>query len=124
VVAVETAFTEAHGARTGAVLTAGEHMQQSPDFRLRMLSQIAAQLDTGQLPENSEMWQVCSGIVKGSCSGFKHLGSFSPLWHGCCDRCDGIIAEACQGQQQQQCCSVPLTLPCAGTAGPQEPAAR
>lgn len=67
VVAVETAFTEAHGASTGAVLTAGEHMQQNPDFRLRMLSQIAAQLDTSQLPENSELWQVFSGT---SCQSF------------------------------------------------------
>jgi hypothetical protein len=63
VVAVETAFTEAHGASTGAMLTAGEHMQQDPDFRLRMLSQIAAQLDTSQLPENSELWQVLRGSL-------------------------------------------------------------
>ena len=63
VVAVETAFTEAHGASTGAVLTAGEHMQQDPDFRLRMLNQIAAQLDTSQLPENSELWQVRRGSL-------------------------------------------------------------
>lgn len=57
-VAVETAFTAEHGARTGGVLAMGDHMQRAADFRLRTLSQIAAQLDTRKLPEDSEIWQV------------------------------------------------------------------
>lgn len=61
VVAVETAFTPDHGARTGGVLSATDYMQRGTDFRLRMLSQVAAQLaeDTSRLPEDSELWQVC-----------------------------------------------------------------
>lgn len=58
VVAVETAITAQHGAQTGSMLSAGNYMAQQADFRLRMLCQIAAQLDTSQAPETSTVWQV------------------------------------------------------------------